>query len=71
MASVDESQVVNITLVRQCRRSRSQDQWWVLIVTWCCYNNSCSPYIRSQASSSPFSETINLSPITLPNVVGF
>jgi len=29
----------------------------VLIITWCCYNSSCPPYVRAQASSSSFSST--------------
>ena len=39
---------------------RSRIQGWrrVLIVTWCCYNSSCPPYIISQASSSSFSRTV-------------
>ena len=31
---------------------RSQGCWRVLIVKWCCYNCSCPPHVKSQASSS-------------------
>jgi len=29
-----------------------------IIVTWCCYNRHCPPYVRFQASSPSFSRTV-------------
>jgi len=63
--------------------SRSRRYWGILglIVTWCCYNSSCLPNVRSQASSSSLAgqcpgihtafEAMNLFSIILPNVERF
>jgi len=56
MASVDESQVVEKTrLILSFTESQLLK---AVIVTWCCYNSYCSPYVRSRTSSPSFSRTV-------------
>jgi len=44
--------------------SQTQRYWGVLIVTWCCYNSFCLPYVESQTSSSFSSRTVPQCPGT-------
>ena len=57
MASVGESQVVDKTPVWYLSITESM-LLRAVIVTWCCYNSSCPPYVKSQASSSFFQQDI-------------
>lgn len=57
-ASVGMSRVVDITPVWYSLIMKSLRLVRLNIVTWCCYYNSHSQYVRSQASSSSFSRTI-------------